>query len=364
MMVTSEMGPKKRKIDAPIEEAASKKVNITDEKVVVDGKKKKKYRGKKKKSSDKETVVKLPNKQEDFSSNWKKLLSKMENDPNAVKRKKKPPPRPLKEPLKEPLKATENKVKKKPEIWFDDVDEFLLDPEDRPSTSSSSGGHVSQTLVKERSFQGLTKILAMDCEMVGIGFGGNDSILARVSIVNHFGHCVYDKFVKPTEKVTDYRTYVSGIRPEDIKDGEDFKLVQKEVSEMLNGRVLIGHSIKHDLKVLFLDHPRKHIRDTSTYKPFRAAFGGRTPSLKNLTATMIGVKVQEGEHSSVQDAQATMRLYTMVRKQWEEELTKKRVRNAEQNTAGKKISEKPKVATATANKISSSRLLYQDSDSE
>ena len=55
--------------------------------------------------------------------------------------------------------------------------------------------------------------------MVGVGFGGKDSVLARVSIVNHFGHCIYDKYVKPREKVTDYRTAVSGIRPEDIQNG-------------------------------------------------------------------------------------------------------------------------------------------------
>ena len=84
--------------------------------------------------------------------------------------------------------------------------------------------------------------------MVGVGYGGKDSILARISIVNHFGHCVYDKYVKPTEKVTDYRTKVSGIRPEDVKNGEEFKKVQKEVSDMMLGRVLVGHSIKHDLK--------------------------------------------------------------------------------------------------------------------
>ena len=48
-------------------------------------------------------------------------------------------------------------------------------------------------------------MLGMDCEMVGVGRDGTDSVLARVSIVNHFGHAVYDKFVSPREKVTDYR---------------------------------------------------------------------------------------------------------------------------------------------------------------
>ena len=161
------------------------------------------------------------------------------------------------------------------------------------------------------TFLGLTKALAMDCEMVGVNHGGKDSILARASIVNQFGHCLYDKFVKPTDKVTDYRTKVSGIRPQDIKDGEDFKEVQKEISDMLKGRILVGHSVHHDLKVLHIYRPKEMIRDTSSYKTFRVSFGNRTPSLKNLTAKMLGVTVQEGEHSSVQDAQATMRLYTM-----------------------------------------------------
>lgn len=47
----------------------------------------------------------------------------------------------------------------------------------------------------------ITKFLAMDCEMVGIGYDGSDHMLARVSIVNKFGDCVYDKFVKPREEV-------------------------------------------------------------------------------------------------------------------------------------------------------------------
>lgn len=58
--------------------------------------------------------------------------------------------------------------------------------------------------------------------MVGVGPNGEDSIVARVSIVNQFGKCVYDKYVKPTEEVTDYRTAVSGIRPENIKTGRSF----------------------------------------------------------------------------------------------------------------------------------------------
>ena len=54
----------------------------------------------------------------------------------------------------------------------------------------------------------VTKLLALDCEMVGVGADGKRSILARVSIVNEDGNVIMDKFVAPTERVTDYRTAV------------------------------------------------------------------------------------------------------------------------------------------------------------
>lgn len=62
--------------------------------------------------------------------------------------------------------------------------------------------------------------MALDCEMVGVGVDGKESALARVSIVNQHGKCVYDKFVAPGDKVTDYRTQFSGIRPHNLINGK------------------------------------------------------------------------------------------------------------------------------------------------
>jgi len=55
-------------------------------------------------------------------------------------------------------------------------------------------------------------------------------------------------------------------------------------------------------QVLFLAHPRKRIRDTSKFKPFRQLFRGGTPSLKKLSDRLLGVHVQQGEHNSVSSA--------------------------------------------------------------
>lgn len=208
------------------------------------------------------------------------------------------------------------------DIWFDDVDPADIEAAVGPAAAAVARRRLgrrerSAALVKERAFGGLTRALALDCEMVGVGPAGEDSAAARVSIVNQFGKCVYDKYVKPTQPVTDYRTAVSGIRPENLKQGEEFEVVQKEVAEMLRGRILVGHALHNDLKVLFLDHPKKKIRDTQKYKPFKSQVKSGRPSLKLLAERILGVSVQHAEHCSIQDAQAAMRLYVTVKKEWE-----------------------------------------------
>ena len=199
---------------------------------------------------------------------------------------------------------------------------FYGNKQQTTKTAAQITKKVSETRAKSES--GLTKVIAMDCEMVGIGNDGQDSMIARVSIVNKHGVCLYDKYVKPTEEVTDYRTTVSGIRPQNLKNGTDFKVVQKEVSEILWGRTLVGHALHNDLAVLFLSHPRRLQRDTSRYKPFRKVSNGNTPSLKKLASELLGVDIQSGEHSSVEDARATMQLYQLFRRKWELEFKHKR----------------------------------------
>merc|ERR1711879_423690 len=116
-------------------------------------------------------------------------------------------------------------------------------------------------------------------------------------------------------------------------------------SDILKGRTLVGHALKNDLKVLFLTHPHRDIRDTSKYKPFRDLFNGKNPSLKKLSDKLLGVSVQQRQHSSVQDAQATMRLYTMHRQRWEREL-KAKYEQATYNKRHKKLKKRSKKKAA------------------
>lgn len=65
----------------------------------------------------------------------------------------------------------------------------------------------------------LGKYLGLDCEMVGVGIDGSESSLARVSLVNYHGAVILDEYVRQKERVVDYRTKWSGIRPKDLVNG-------------------------------------------------------------------------------------------------------------------------------------------------
>ncbi|GAA5924894.1 hypothetical protein JCM3775_006311 [Rhodotorula graminis] len=162
--------------------------------------------------------------------------------------------------------------------------------------------------------------LAIDCEMVGVGPEGVESTLARVSIVNYHGSTILDRFVRPRERVTDYRTWVSGVREEDLRNAPSFQEVQKEVAALIKDRILIGHALSNDTQVLLLSHPWHMTRDTSKYAPLQGLAKTKRPGLKNLAKLALGVDIQAGEHSSVTDARATMALYRTQKSAWEDSL--------------------------------------------
>lgn len=171
--------------------------------------------------------------------------------------------------------------------------------------------------------QEIGKYVALDCEFVGVGPEGTESALARVSFVNFYGHVILDVFVKPRERVTDWRTWVSGVTPQHMTDAISFDEAQKRSSEILENRILVGHAVHHDLDSLFLSHPRLKVRDTSSFTPFKSISNGRTPSLKKLIKHFLNMDIQDGSHSSVEDAQATMLLYRLHKDTFEKSIRTK-----------------------------------------
>ncbi|XP_054637909.1 interferon-stimulated 20 kDa exonuclease-like 2 [Dunckerocampus dactyliophorus] len=170
-----------------------------------------------------------------------------------------------------------------------------------------------------------SKFLAIDCEMVGTGPKGCVSQLARCSVVTYEGDVVYDKFIKPSMPVTNYRTRWSGIRPCDLSNATPFHQARKEVLKLLMGKVVVGHAVHNDFKVLQYSHPPAMTRDTSRIPLLneKAGFNKRQcVALKKLTKAIFNRDIQAGcrGHSSVEDARATMELYKVVEDEWEKTL--------------------------------------------
>ncbi|KAK7057999.1 exonuclease domain-containing protein [Favolaschia claudopus] len=161
------------------------------------------------------------------------------------------------------------------------------------------------------------KYLALDCEMVGVGPEGVESALARVSLVNFYGAVQLDEFVRPRERVADYRTEFSGIREKDMVHAKPLETVQTLVAALLKDRILVGHAVHNDLKALLLSHPHTATRDTQYYAGKSGLVKSKRIALRKLVQQEVGATIQGGEHSSVTDARATMAVYRLHRKEWE-----------------------------------------------
>ena len=110
---------------------------------------------------------------------------------------------------------------------------------------------------------------------------------------------------------------------------------------ILQDKIIVGHAIHNDLDVLKYSHPETDIRDTSLYVPVRVLAElppDSIPSLKKLSAGLLQRTIQTGSHCSVIDARATLDVYKVVEKRWEEEAPENRYvfRKSKKSKAGGK----------------------------
>ncbi|NXI38638.1 I20L2 protein, partial [Galbula dea] len=195
-----------------------------------------------------------------------------------------------------------------------------------PSKAKPVAGSVAKKNQRASGYPPVpSKLVAIDCEMVGTGPGGRTSDLARCSIVSYEGDVIYDQYILPAAPIVDYRTRWSGIRRHHMLNAVPFSKAQREILQILSGRIVVGHSIHNDFKALKYFHPKALTRDTSRI-PLLNRRGGFPEnvaiSLKRLAKELLHKDIQVGSsgHSSVEDARATMELYRVVEAEWEQHL--------------------------------------------
>ncbi|KAK7694956.1 hypothetical protein QCA50_002144 [Cerrena zonata] len=170
-------------------------------------------------------------------------------------------------------------------------------------------------------------ILAISTLVVGVGPGGNTSMLARVAVVDYRGQTLLSTYVRPTmTPVTDYRTSTTGIRPEHLTANgiPSFETVQAQVASLIRGKVLVGHCLWQDLSVLGIRHPAVATRDVALYQPFRNTL--RSPrqivGLQTLMWHLMRRRCQEEHQCALENARAVMDLYRSHATEWESLVSK------------------------------------------
>jgi len=171
------------------------------------------------------------------------------------------------------------------------------------------------------SFNGITPIVAIDCEMVMVE--GNRHEVARISIVNYHNHVLFDEFIKPKGKITNYLTWVSGITYKKICNKETIDYHKAKLLKILQGRKIVGHTLRSDFQALHeleLFVADKDVRDISKCRFLNP--DGKVMSLKRMTEHFLSLDIQpeNQSHDSVEDARAAMALFRKFESKWELEI--------------------------------------------
>jgi len=220
------------------------------------------------------------------------------------------------------------KRKRAEEKKDEDEQTFVKDP--------LRGNHIVAKILRKIKVRSITtgpptRVLAMDCEFGGYGQGGKFNCLIRISVVNYVGDVVVDACVRPEQFVTDFRTEITGMQSKDLANAVDFKTVQLNFSKLLKeDPILVGHALRNDLTVLGLQHKPDLLRDTAR---FTVLCPKRPKKLKKLAKKHLGIEIQRGAHSSIEDARVALALYRLHEVEWEE--TRKLLTN--RNIAKRKI---------------------------
>jgi RNA exonuclease 4 len=160
----------------------------------------------------------------------------------------------------------------------------------------------------------ITPVIALDAEMLICE--DNSKQIGRLSIVNFNRVVLYDSFFKPSKRVKNYLTRYSGLTFLNTNRAPLFEEEKEKIEKILKNAVIVGHSLSSDQEVLNIKWNWKQIRDISLFPAFKK--GNKKTSLKDMTEKYLEIEIQNGEHSSVEDARAALEVYKLYKREIDE----------------------------------------------
>ncbi|TKA38291.1 hypothetical protein B0A54_09231 [Friedmanniomyces endolithicus] len=183
----------------------------------------------------------------------------------------------------------------------------------------------TRALQIEPRFELVTSIIALDCEFQKVyveALRKHQHRVGRISIVNYFGQIIYDVFAYYDEEPgkilslphaeLNLDVYWRDLWPEN--GARPIWEVENNVRNMMRcAKIVVGHAIANDIKVFSEGiFERIAVHDTQLHEPWRKEYGKapqHMPKLAVLACYLLRKHIQSDEHSSVEDARATMLLF-------------------------------------------------------
>lgn len=162
--------------------------------------------------------------------------------------------------------------------------------------------------------------VAVDCEGMYLPkkSGKASRGVGRISIVNANLDVIYDTFVyypKHFDARPDPQRLKMGVTYNDVKPSNGAQPHAKVLAAVKKifdkSGAIVGHSFDSDINMLRgIDFSPYTVHDTQDVAEY-----SYMPKLRELTAMVLGKQIQTSEHSSVEDAQATMELWMLHAKE-------------------------------------------------
>lgn len=144
-------------------------------------------------------------------------------------------------------------------------------------------------------------LIAIDCEMMQCEDGTQ---VGRVSMLDHTGKVIYDKFVRPESRVTDYLEQYSGLNEENTSRGIALEMLREDLLSLIGTNTyLLGHGLENDLEAL--NFYTEKVIDTSYL--FLNTDGYKI-KLSHLSRLYFGDIIQNKSHCPSEDALCCLKL--------------------------------------------------------
>lgn len=181
------------------------------------------------------------------------------------------------------------------------------------ATATAPAHSAETTLLLQRLASGALSMFALDVECVATGPCHNDRAVAQVGLVDAFGRCILNIYVKPEKPVVSYMTPLTGLTAELVqRRGVPFDEAVSVLRSVLPpAAALIGTNIGQDARWLGLAAPRDFALLVDLSALFRAWDGSKYVYFgqDHCAKVWLGAVRPPGtSHDAVGDAAVSMAL--------------------------------------------------------